>query len=95
MGPEVLPGSNQGPKGFSIPTLYFLQRSYLKILDPLLSLKTTNLLQTSRTTVLGPIKANDIRAFVASKAFLVGSFGGPNHASLSLESSQYIDQFYL
>ena len=26
MGPEVLPGSNQGPKGFSIPTLYFLQK---------------------------------------------------------------------
>ena len=27
--PEVLPGSNEGPKGISIPTFYFLQRSYL------------------------------------------------------------------
>ena len=35
---QVLPGLKQGPKGFSIPTLYFLQRSYLKTSDLLLSL---------------------------------------------------------
>ena len=35
------------------------------------------------------VKAHDIRAFAASKAF----FGGPNHASLSLESSQHIHKF--
>ena len=35
------------------------------------------------------VKAHDIRAFAASKAF----YGGPNNASLSLESSQHIYKF--
>ena len=35
------------------------------------------------------VKAHDIRAFVASKALRWG-IGGPNHASLSLESAQHI-----
>ena len=35
------------------------------------------------------VKAHDIRAFVASKAFY-GGFSGQNHASLSLEGTQYI-----
>ena len=39
------------------------------------------------------VKAHDIRAFVASKAFLRWGIGGPNHASLSLESSQHIYKF--
>ena len=37
------------------------------------------------------VKAHDIRAFAASKAF----YGGPNHASVSLESSQHISNIYL
>ena len=39
------------------------------------------------------VKAHDIRAFAASKAFYGGAIGGPNHASLSLESSQHIYKF--
>ena len=41
------------------------------------------------------VKAHDIRAFTASKAFLRWGIGGPNHASLSLEISQHIYSFYL
>ena len=39
------------------------------------------------------VKAHDIRAFAASKVFLRWGIGGPNHASLSLESSQHIYKF--
>ena len=39
------------------------------------------------------VKAHDIRAFAASKAFNGGGVSGPNHASLSLESSQHIYKF--
>ena len=39
------------------------------------------------------VKAHDIRAFAASKAFLRWGIGGPNHASVSLESSQHIYKF--
>ena len=39
------------------------------------------------------VKAHDIRAFAASKAFYGGVIGGPDHASLSLESSQHFYQF--
>ena len=39
------------------------------------------------------VKVHDIRAFAASKAFYGGGIGGPNHASLSLESSQHIYYF--
>ena len=39
------------------------------------------------------VKAHDIRAFAASKAFYGGVIGGPNHASLSLESSQHFYKF--
>ena len=36
------------------------------------------------------VKAHDIRAFAASKAW---GIGGPDHASTSLESSQHVHQF--
>ena len=39
------------------------------------------------------VKAHDIRVFVAFKDFLRWGIGGPNHASLSLESSQHIYKF--
>ena len=39
------------------------------------------------------VKAHDIRAFAATKAFYSGGISGPNHASLSLESSQHIYKF--
>ena len=39
------------------------------------------------------VKAHDVRAFAASKAFYGGVIGGPNHASLSLESLQHIYKF--
>ena len=39
------------------------------------------------------VKAHDIMAFAASKAFFGGGLGGPNLASLSLESSQHIYKF--
>ena len=39
------------------------------------------------------VKVHDIRAFAASKVFLRWGIGGPNHASLSLESSQHIYKF--
>ena len=39
------------------------------------------------------VKAHDIRAFVASKAFYGGVSVDPNHASVSLESSQHIYKF--
>ena len=39
------------------------------------------------------VKAHDIRAFAASKAFY--GIGGPDHASLSLESSHTFTIFYL
>ena len=39
------------------------------------------------------VKAHDIRAFAASKAFYMWDIGGPDHASLSLEGSQHIYKF--
>ena len=39
------------------------------------------------------VKAHDIRAFAASKAFLWWGISAPDHASLSLESSQHIHKF--
>ena len=39
------------------------------------------------------VEAHDIRAFAASKAFLRWGIGRPDHASLSLESSQHFYQF--
>ena len=39
------------------------------------------------------VKAHDIRAFAASKAFLRWGISAPDHASLSLESSQHIYKF--
>ena len=46
-----------------------------------------------QTLDLVQVKAHDIRAFTASKAFYGGGIGGPNQASLSLESSQHIFKF--
>ena len=39
------------------------------------------------------VKAHDIQAFAASKAFYGGVIGEPDHARLSLESSQHIYKF--
>ena len=99
-GPEVLPGSNQGPKGFSILTFYFLQKVIPQDIRPAtLSSWLKQLIcykQADQQSLdLVQVEAHDIRVFVTSKAFLVGFFGGTNHTSLSLESSQYIYLFYL
>ena len=70
-GPEVLPGLNQGPKGFSIPNLYFLQKGHTSRHQTHYSLflvKTTIL----QSFDLIQVKAHDIRAFSASKAFYGG-----------------------
>ena len=73
-GPGVLPGSNQGPKGFSIPTLYFLQKVIPQDIRPAtLSSWLKHLIcykQADQQSLdLVQVKAHDIRAFVASKAF--------------------------
>ena len=41
------------------------------------------------------VKAHDIRAFAASKAFLKWGIGGPDYANVSLESSQHVYQLLL
>ena len=75
-GPEVLFRLNERPERGSIPTFYFLpERTYLRHQTHyslfLVKTKYRTLLQTSRSTVLGffQVKAHDIRAFEASKAF--------------------------
>ena len=78
-GPEVLFGSNQRLKRVSIPLLYLLQeRTYLRHKTRYTSvwLKQTILLcykQADQQALdLVQVKAHDIRAFAASKAFYVG-----------------------
>ena len=41
------------------------------------------------------VKAHDVRAFAASKAFYGGSFNESNHASLPLKSHNTFTKFYL
>ena len=69
--------SIQGPKGFSIPTLYFVQKVIPQDIRPgTLSSWLKQLIcykQADQQSLdLVQVKAHDIRAFVASKAFLVG-----------------------
>ena len=78
-GPEVLPGSNQRPKRITIPTLYFLLKGHTSGIRPAtLSswLKQTILLYYKhayqQSLVLVQVKAHDIKAFGASKAFYNG-----------------------
>ena len=78
-GPEVLSGPNQRPERVSFPPFYLLQeRTYLRHQTRFsLFLVETNhptLLQTSRPTTLDlvQVKAHDIQAFAASKAFYSG-----------------------
>ena len=78
-GPEVLPGSNQGPNGFSIPTFYFLQKVIPQDIRPAtLSSWLKQLIcykQAEQPSLdLVQVKAHDIRAVVASKAFFGGVF---------------------
>ena len=78
-GPEVLFGLNQRPEGVSFAPFHLLQeRTYLRHQTRYsLYMDETNhspLLQTSRPTALDlvQVKAHDIRAFAASKAFYGG-----------------------
>ena len=79
MGPEVLLGSNQRPERVSNPTLHFLQeRTHLRHQTRY----ALYLVETNHPTCykqadqqaldLVQVKAHDIRAFVASKAFYGG-----------------------
>ena len=79
MGPEVLSGSNQRPERVSMPPVYFLQeRNTSDIRPATLSswLKQTILLcykhADQQALDLVQVKAHDIRAFGASKAFYCG-----------------------
>ena len=76
-GPEVLFGPNQGPERFPVPSFHLLQeRTYLR--PAILSswLKQTILLcykqADPQALDLVQVKAHDIRAFTASKAFYGG-----------------------
>ena len=65
-GPEVLSGPNQGPKRFPVPPFHFLQeRTYIN--------HQTRYSQADQQALdLVQVKAHDIRAFAASKAFYSG-----------------------
>ena len=76
MGPEVLPGSNQRPETVLIPSFYFVQeRLYLRCQTcySLFLVKTSILLYYKQADQQSldfvQVKAHDIRAFEASKAF--------------------------
>ena len=76
-GPEGLFGSNQRPERVSIPTFHFLQeRTHLRPATLSSWLKQTILLcykQADQQALdLVQVKAHDIRAFAASKAFYGG-----------------------
>ena len=75
-GPEVLPGSNQRPERVSTPTLYFLQkRSDIRPTTLSSWLKQTILCYEQadqRSLDQVQVKAHDISAFAASKAFYGG-----------------------
>ena len=76
-GPEVLSGSNQRPKRVSIPSFHLLyERTYLRPATLSSWLKQTILLcykQADQQALdLVPVKAHDMRAFAASKAFYGG-----------------------
>ena len=76
-GPEVLSGLNQGPKRFPVPPFHFLhERTYLRPATLSSWLKQTILLcykQADQQALdLVQVKAHDIRAFAASKAFYGG-----------------------
>ena len=76
-GPEVLFGSNQRPDGVSFPPFHLLQeRTYLRPTTLSSWLKQTILLcykQADQQALdLVQVKAHDIRAFAASKAFYGG-----------------------
>ena len=78
-GPEVLPGSNQGPTPFLILTLYFLLKVIRQDIRPAtLSSWLKQLIyykQADQQSLdLVQVKAHDIRAFLASKAFYGGFF---------------------
>ena len=88
-GPEVLFGSNQRPERVSIPPFYLLQeRTDIRRVTLSSWLKQTILLcffykQADQLALdLVQVKAHDIRLGI-----------GPNHGSLSLESSQHIFKF--
>ena len=75
--PEVLSGPNLGPKSFPVPPFHFLQeRTYIRPATLSSWLKQTILLcykQADQQTLdLVQVKAHDIRAFAASKAFYGG-----------------------
>ena len=77
VGPEVLSGPNQGPKRFPVPPFHFLQeRTYIRPATLSSWLKQTVLLcykQADQQALdLVQVKAHDIRAFAASKAFYGG-----------------------
>ena len=68
MGPEVLFGSNQRPKRVLIPSFHLLQeRTYLRH-----QTRYTLFLAKTNYPTLVQVKAHDIRAFAASKAFYGG-----------------------
>ena len=98
MSPVTIPAlTTMGPEWVLIPTFYFLQeRTHLRLATLSSWLKQTILLyykQADQQALdLVQVKVHDIRAFSASKAFYNKLWGisGPNHASLSLESSQHI-----
>ena len=77
-GPEVLLGSNQRPERVPIPTFHFLQeRTHLRHQTrySLILVKRTILLcykADQQALDLVQVKAHDIRAFAASKAFYSG-----------------------
>ena len=76
-GLELLFGSNQGPERVSIPPFHLLQeRTYLRPATLSSWLKQTILLcykQADQQALdLVQVKAHDIRAFAASKAFYGG-----------------------
>ena len=75
-GPEVLFGSNQGPKRFPIPYFYLRHTSDIRPTTLSSWLKQTILLcykQADQQALdLVQVKAHDIQAFAASKAFYSG-----------------------
>ena len=93
--PEVLFGSNQRPERVSIPPFHLLQeRTDIKPATLSSWLKQTILLcykQAEQQALdFVQVKAHDFRGL---EGLLRWGIGGPNHASLSLESSQHIYKF--
>ena len=99
-GPEVLFGSNQRPERVSIPSFHLLQeRTYLRSATLSSLLKQTILLcykQADQQALdLIQVKAHDIRAFAASKAFYNGVSVNQNMQVCHWKAHNTFTNFYV